>query len=122
MPRRGIRGAITTATNTRDAILEATRELLDAIVNANDICVDDLASAIFTVTPDLDAAFPARAARDLGWDHVALLDVCAPRVPDDLPRCIRVLIHWNTDRAQKEIVHVYLHEAKKLRPDLVNGK
>ena len=122
MPTRGIRGATTATANTRDAIFDTTRELLDAIVRANDVCVDDIASAVFTVTPDLDAAFPASAARSQGWDHVPLLDVCAPHVPNDLPHCIRVLIHWNTERAQKEIVHVYLREAKKLRPDLVSGK
>jgi len=119
MPLRGIRGAITATTNTRDAISEATRELLEQIMRVNAIGVDDIASATFTVTPDLDAAFPASAARALGWDHVPLLDVCAPHVPNALPLCIRVLIHWNTDRAQKDIVHVYLREARTLRPDLV---
>lgn len=119
MPIRGIRGAITSRANTRDAIAEATRELLEQIMRENAIGANDIASAIFTVTPDLDAAFPAGAARTLGWTHVALLDVCAPHVPYALPRCIRVLIHWNTDRAQHEIKHVYLRDAKKLRPDLV---
>jgi len=119
MPIRGIRGAITATANTRDAIAEATRELLEQIMRENAIGASDIASAIFTVTPDLDAAFPASAARALGWDQVPLLDVCAPHVPNALPRCIRVLIHWNTDRAQSEIKHVYLREAKKLRPDLV---
>ncbi len=121
MPLRGIRGAITATANTRDAILDATRELLEEIVRANEICVQDIASVIFTITPDLDAAFPAAAARARGWTHVPLLDVSAPRVVNDLPRCIRVMIHWNTDRAQKEIAHVYLGDARNLRPDLVNG-
>ena len=122
MLTRGIRGAITAHANTRDAIFDATRELLDAIVRANQVCVDDIASVIFTVTPDIDAAFPAGAARTLGWDRVPLLDERAPHVPSDLPRCIRVLVHWNTDRAQHEITHVYLRDAQKLRPDLATGK
>ncbi len=117
MPLRGIRGATTAHANTRDAILDATRELLDALVRANQLDSADIASVYFTMTPDLDAAFPARAARDLGWNYVALLDAQAPRVANDLPRCIRVLVHWNTDRAPNEIHHVYLHEARQLRPD-----
>lgn len=117
MTIRGIRGATTAENNTRDSILSATRELLTAIVDANQLNVADIASIYFTVTFDLDAAFPARAARDLGWTDAALLDAQAPQVKDDLPRCIRVLIHWNTDRAADEIAHVYLREAKTLRPD-----
>lgn len=117
MTVRGIRGATTAVANTREAIIDATRELLTTIVSANDLRVDDIAGVYFTVTSDLDAAFPARAARDLGWNDVALLDAQAPRVNGDVPRCIRVLIHWNTDRAAREIVHVYLRDAKQLRPD-----
>ncbi len=122
MPIRGIRGATTAATNTRDAILDATCELLETLVRMNDICVEDIASVIFTVTPDLDAAFPASAARSLGWTHVPLLDVAAPRVSNDLARCIRVLIYWNTDRAQQDISHVYLRDARRLRPDLAKDE
>lgn len=122
MPTRGIRGAITADANTHDAILDATRELVQEIVRANNVRIEDIASAVFTVTPDLDAAFPASAARSLGWDHVPLIDVCSPHVPKAMARCIRVLIHWNTEKTQKDIVHVYLREARKLRPDLVNGK
>ena len=121
MPLRGIRGAICATSNTSDAISDATRELLEHILRMNAISVDDIASAIFTVTPDLDAAFPARAARSLGWDHVPLLDVCAPHVPNALPRCIRVLIHWNTDRADHDVRHAYLHGARGLRPDRAGG-
>lgn len=117
MPMRGIRGATTANENTRDAILDATRELLDAMAQRNALQLADIASVIFTATPDLDAAFPAAAARTLGWTQTALLDMCAPRIVNDLPRCIRVLIHWNTDRAPNEIQHVYLREARKLRPD-----
>jgi chorismate mutase len=117
MPIRGIRGATTANANSRDAILTATRELLDALVRANQLDVMDIASVYFAMTPDLDAAFPARAAREMGWTDTALLDAQAPRVVGDLPRCIRVLIHWNTDRAQNEITHVYLRDARALRPD-----
>lgn len=117
MPLRGIRGATTADENSRDAILDATRELLDALTHANALRVPDIASAIFTMTPDLDAAFPAAAARALGWTHTALLDMSAPRVANDVPRCIRVLIHWNTTRTGDEIQHVYLRGARNLRPD-----
>ncbi|MBI5030630.1 MAG: chorismate mutase [Chloroflexi bacterium] len=119
MTVRGIRGATTAAANTRESILTATRELLTAIVEANDLNVADIASCYFTMTPDLDAAFPARAAREMGWHDVALLDAQAAHVQGDLARCIRVLIHWNTERAANEIEHVYLHDARQLRPDRV---
>lgn len=117
MAMRGIRGATTARANTRDAILDATQELLTAIVQANNLDADEIASVIFAVTPDLDAAFPAAAARALGWNDVALLDTCAPRIVSDLPRCIRVLIHWSTDHAPGAIRHVYLYETRALRPD-----
>lgn len=115
---RGVRGATTVETNEAEAILEATRELLAAMVAANGLEADDLASAIFSVTPDLDAAFPAAAARRMGWTHVPLFDTLEIPVPGSLPRCIRVLLHWNTCRPQREIVHVYLQGASTLRPDL----
>jgi len=118
MPCRGVRGATTAAANTPEAILSATRELLEALVAANGLTPSDLASAIFTTTPDLNATFPARAARDLGWCNVALLCTHEMDVPGGLPRCIRVLLHWNTDKAASEIAHIYLREAKSLRPDL----
>ncbi len=118
MPCRGIRGATTVESNTVAAILTATRELLVRIVEANDLAVEDIASALFTVTPDLTAAFPAQAARELGWRHVALLDAQEVPVPGSLPRCIRLLIHWNTDKPQAEIRHIYLGGAAMLRPDL----
>jgi chorismate mutase len=115
---RGVRGAITVEHNDRQAILAATRELLLALVQANAIALDDLASALFTVTPDLDAAFPAGAARELGWEQVPLLDMQEVPVPGSLPRCIRVLLLWNTERPAGEVVHLYLREAQTLRPDL----
>jgi len=117
LPLRGIRGATTASANTRDAILEATRELLDALIRANDLRANDVASVYFTLTPDLDAAFPAAAVRGLGWQDVAALDAQAPRVMNDVPRCIRVLIHWNTEAALQDIRHVYLQGAQTLRPD-----
>ena len=118
---RGIRGATTVERDSAAAILEATRELLACIVEVNGVAVEDLASAFFTVTPDLTAAFPAAAARGLGWQQVALLDAQEIPVLGSLPRCVRVLIHWNTDRPQAEIHHVYLRGAASLRPDLARS-
>lgn len=114
---RGIRGAITATENTREAILEATRELLQQLIEANGIIPDDVASVFFTMTPDLTAEFPAVAARQLGWVGTALMCGQEVEVPGSLPRCIRVLIHWNTTRHASEIVHVYLRDAWALRPD-----
>lgn len=114
---RGVRGATTVKENTADAILAATRELLHAIVQSNKMHPDDIASVYFTTTIDLDATYPALAARQLGWTDVALLCGHEMNVPGSLPLCIRVLIHWNTTRTAKEINHIYLHEAKSLRPD-----
>lgn len=116
---RGVRGATVAEENTREAILEATRELLSRLTLANDLQPDDVASIIFSVTPDLTAEFPAVAARQLGWHDVALLDTIEIDVPGALARCIRVLIHWNTTRTAQEIVHVYLRGAERLRPDRV---
>jgi chorismate mutase len=118
MPCRGIRGATTAEADTPAAIIGATRELLRAIVERNGVAAADVASAFFTVTDDLAAAFPAQAARDLGWEHAALLDAREIPVPGSLPYCVRVLVHWNTDKRQDEIRHVYLHGAEALRPDL----
>lgn len=121
MPCRGIRGATTVDTNTADAILTATRELLEGIVLANDVQPADIASVLFTATQDLSAAFPAAAARDMGWAQVPLLDAQEIPVPDSLARCVRVLVHWNTERTQDTIRHVYLRGAAALRPDLAGG-
>lgn len=118
---RGIRGATTVERDSAAAILQATRELLTRIVEVNGAAVEDLASAFFTATPDLTAAFPAAAARDLGWQHVALLDAQEIPVPGSLPRCVRVLLHWNTDTPQAEIHHIYLRDAASLRPDLARS-
>ncbi|MCS6882973.1 MAG: chorismate mutase [Oscillochloridaceae bacterium] len=114
---RGVRGATTCEANTREAILTATRELLELLVERNGIHVDDIASAIFTTTPDLNAEFPAVAARAIGWTDTALLCGHEMDVPGSLRSCIRVLIHWNTERRADEIVHVYIKGAQNLRPD-----
>ncbi|MDW8146419.1 MAG: chorismate mutase [Roseiflexaceae bacterium] len=114
---RGIRGATTCEENTREAILEATRDLLQRIIAANGVRPEDVASAIFSTTPDLTAEFPAVAARELGWLDTALLCTHEMAVPGSLSRCIRVLIHWNTTRRADEIVHVYIRGAHTLRPD-----
>jgi chorismate mutase len=115
---RGIRGATTAERDEAEAILAATQELLQAIVERNSIRPEDVASALFTVTPDLTAEFPAAAARRMGWTRVPLLNFTEIGVPGRLGRCVRVLIHVNTTRNQDEIVHVYLREAVSLRPDL----
>ena len=115
---RGVRGATTVQENTRDAILKATRQMLALMIRRNQIDAADISSAIFTVTRDVNAEFPALAARQLGWLGVPLLCGYEIDVPGSLPNCIRVLIHWNTDKAQEEIEHVYIHEAVRLRPDL----
>ena len=103
MACRGIRGASSVDANDADAIVAATRGLLERIVSANDISVNDVASVIFTATPDLDAAYPARAAREMGWVHVPLLCMQEMAVVGSLPRCIRVLLLWNTDRSPDRI-------------------
>ena len=116
---RGVRGAITVDENSTQAILSATEELLRAIVATNKMEEQDVASVFFTVTPDLDAICPAVAARQMGWTRTALLCLQEMAVPGSLPRCVRVLIHWNTERSIDEIHHVYLREARRLRPDRV---
>ena len=115
---RGVRGATTADENTADAVLAATRELLQLLVEANGLCSEDVASAIFTVTPDITAVFPARAAREMGWKEVPLLCAQEIPVPADIQRCIRVLMHWNTEKEQSSIKHIYVRGAKALRPDL----
>jgi chorismate mutase len=119
MYMRGIRGATVTAEDSPEAIYAATGELLQAIVEANPgLNPEDIASVIFTVTEDLTSAYPARAARELGWRHTPLICAREIPVPGGLPRCIRALVHWNTDLPQEAIRHVYLGAAARLRPDL----
>ena len=115
---RGIRGATTVESNSADAILGATTELLVELMRANDLRVDDVASAFFTTTVDLNAEFPAVAARQLGWRDVALLCGHEMDVPGSLPMCLRILLHANTEKGPQDIVHVYLRGATVLRTDL----
>jgi chorismate mutase len=123
MTTRGIRGATTIESDSKENVLSATRELLDAILASNpDLKTEDIASALFTATDDIVAAYPALAARQMGWDLVPMMCALEIPVPGSLPKAIRVLIHWNTDKPQNEITHVYLREAVKLRPDLVAAK
>ncbi len=116
MTTRGIRGATTVERNDRDAILKGTRELLEVLVRLNGLRPEDIAYVWFTVTPDLDAEFPAFAARELGWTDVPLMCGREIPVPGALARCIRVLVSWNTARSQREVRHAFLHKAKELRP------
>jgi len=114
---RGLRGATTARANTSEAILQATAELLRALLEANGFQPEDVESAIFTSSPDLTAEYPARAARLLGWRDVPLLGAAEVPVADGLPHCIRVLLHFYTTKPQRELKHIYLREAAKLRPD-----
>jgi chorismate mutase len=115
---RGIRGAITVERDDAALLLDATERLLREIVAENGIDSGDVASALFTLTPDLVSQFPALAARRMGWTLVPLLNFTEVAVPGSLPRCVRVMLHINTDKRQDEIVHVYLDGARVLRPDL----
>lgn len=117
---RGIRGAINVSQNSKSEIIQATRELLSKMAKANHVKKEDIASIYFTLTPDLNAAFPAVAARELGWNEVPLLGAVEVDVPDALPFCIRVLMLVNTSLAQPAVRHIYLRDARALRADLVN--
>ena len=116
MVTRGIRGATTVERNDRDAILKGTRELLEVLVRLNGLRPEELAYVWFTVTPDLDAEFPAFAARELGWTEVPLMCGREIPVPGALAQCIRVLVSWNTAKSQREVRHAFLRGAKALRP------
>ena len=116
---RGVRGATVAAANTREAIVEATRELLEKMIEANGLLAEDVASAFFSTTRDLNAEFPAIAARQIGWADAALMCLHEMDVPHGLPRCVRVMIHWNTDKTADQIVHVYIRGAQALRPDRI---
>ena len=119
MPVRGVRGAIDVSDNRSELILAATQELLSAILEANPtLRSEDLASGIFTITEDLSAAYPAQAAREMGWNAVPMICSREIPVPGGLARCIRVLLQWNTDLPQHAIRHIYLGTAASLRPDL----
>ena len=115
---RGVRGATTVEANTVEAVLEATRELLSAMLKASEIDVEYVASAFFTTTVDLNAEFPALAARDIVGTNVALMCGHEMNKPGGLPMCLRILIHVNTDKPARDIKHIYLRGARVLRPDL----
>ena len=116
---RGIRGAITVERNSAGEIVMATRELLEAIIRENELDPEDIASAFFTVTQDLNAEFPASAAREMGWKYVPLLCATEIKIPGRLEKCIRILVHVNTSKPQRDLKHIYLKEAVKLRVDLL---
>jgi chorismate mutase len=118
MTCRGIRGAVCVKANAAESIVAATREMLERIVADNNLAVEDIACVIFTATPDLDTAYPARAAREMGWMTTPLLCEQEMGVKGGLPRCIRALLLWNTDLPADQIRHVYLGKARALRPDL----
>ena len=119
---RGVRGAITVDANTEQAILDATLELLRAIIRMNEVDADDVAGVLFTVTSDLNAAFPAEACRRLpGWTHVPLMCAQEVPVPGALPQCVRILMLMNTTKTAAEVRHVYLRDAERLRPDLTRS-
>lgn len=123
MAVRGIRGATTVEADVPAEILAATRELLEHLIRANAIHeFEEIVSAVFTTTCDLTSTFPAEAARAIGMNQVPLLCACEIPVKNSMARCIRVLLHVNTEKKQSEIVHVYLHEAKKLRPDVSSAQ
>jgi len=114
---RGIRGAITVPENTKEAIIAASKELLHNLMEANEIEISDVACILFTTTSDLNAAFPAAAARELGWTRVPLLCGHEMNVPGSLSSCLRVLVLFNTDKKNEDIVHVYLGGAETLRDE-----
>ena len=116
---RGIRGAITADSNIKEEIIEKTKELLIALKKENDFKIEDITSIFFSVTSDLNVAFPAQAARELGWNRVPLFDMQEIEVPGSLPKCIRILIQINCRKSQTEIKHCYLRGAETLRKDLV---
>ena len=115
MQVRGIRGATTVSGNTKEEIVLATKELLSEIAKRNQLKAADIVSIIFTATEDLNAEFPAVAAREQGWNDTPLLCAREINVPGSLPRCIRVLLQVNTEMDQSKIQHVYLREAVNLR-------
>lgn len=115
---RGVRGATTADSNSREDILQATTQLLALMIRKNGMEASDVASAIFSTTCDVNAVFPAVAARQLGWLDVPLLCTHEIDVPDSLRMCIRILIHWNTEKLQSEVDHVYVKDAVALRPEL----
>lgn len=119
---RGIRGAISVDENSVESILKAASELLESMVTINQLQKEDVSAVIFTTTSDLDAVYPAVAARKLGWTQTPLMCTQEMHVQGSMPRCLRVLVLWNTTKSAAQIHHVYLGEARKLRPDLLEEK
>jgi chorismate mutase len=119
MPCLGIRGAVCVEANTAEHIVKAAVQLLEEITKENQLNKDDVAAIIFTATKDLNSIYPAVAARSLGWDNTALMCTQEMDVRDSMPMCLRVLILWNTELTTLEIKHIYIGEARRLRPDLV---
>lgn len=121
MAVRGVRGATSITENSKEEIIFKTREMLEILISKNGIRIEDIASALFSVTEGIDAEFPAVAARKLGWVFTPLM--CAMEIPvaGSLKNCIRVLLHINSEKKQEEMIHVYLNDAEKLRPDLNSG-
>ena len=112
---QGIRGATTVAQNTRESIISFTKELLQNMIDSNRIEPANVAGVIFTTTKDLTAEFPAAAARQMGWNDVAMICSHEMDVPDSLPMCLRIMIFLNTEKSSKEIVHIYINGAKNLK-------
>ena len=119
---RAVRGAITVEKNKKQMILDATKELLSKMLKDNDIKQDDIISIWFTMTQDLNAVFPAKAARILGLTEVALMCANEINVRNSLKKCIRIMISFNTDKSNAELGHIYLKKAASLRPDLIKGE
>lgn len=122
MNLRGIRGAITVGKNSKGEIVSQTKALLKKLVSENKISTEDIASAIFSVTKDLNAEFPAVAARSIGWLYTPLLCTSEINVPGSVAKCVRVLLLVNTKKKQKDIKNIYLGGARNLRPDIAQGK
>lgn len=116
---RAVRGAITVENNDKQEIFDATKELMQEMIKANKLEHDDMISLIFTVTPDLDACFPAAAAREIGFSDIPLMCMNEIPVVGALPKCVRILMHTNSDKKLSDIQHIYLREAVNLRRDLV---
>ena len=121
MACRGVRGATTVEQDQPEEVLTATRELLAAMIFANDMKSEDVASIIFTTTADVVSVYPAVGARQLGWVDVPLICAQEMQVAGSLTHCIRIMLHWNTDKPQDEVQHIFMNEAKRLRPDILSG-
>jgi len=119
---RGVRGATCVEADDPDQIIAATEALLREMIQVNAIDEEYVASVFFTTTPDLTSAYPAKAARLIGWKSTALLGMQEMDNPNGITLCIRVLIHWNTEKKLSELVHVYQNGAEKLRPDFFYPK